>query len=119
MRFKKGWTIRFIKCGSTSKKAIPGHPPGDPAREFHLDTSYYALFPESDRFKHEDYINDGSAEDTTGETAGRGSEKFMESKMYPKWSAEVASHNERVWDEFVRRLRTVVESGRGRFEMKN
>jgi len=38
--------------------------------------------------------------------------------MYPKWSVEVASHNERVWDEFVRRLRTAVESGRGRFEME-
>jgi hypothetical protein len=101
--FKKGRTIRFVKCDCVTIKTIKGPTPGGAAARVTIqDASYYALYPESPQFPHEKYVSDGSAGDT-------------ESKTYPLWDVEIAKHNERVWEGLLSEMRRLVEAGGGQF----
>ncbi|KAI4606932.1 hypothetical protein J4E83_009843 [Alternaria metachromatica] len=123
-RFKKGWQVRFLSCGSITRAAIKGNLPGDPKRGSIKNTSYYALYPPSADFEHEEYDADSEDEDEDGDEDGevnvatRGRrEKHRDRKTYPTWSPEVAKHNKDDWEEFLEGLKRIVEEGGGVFSM--
>ncbi|KAI4906454.1 hypothetical protein J4E90_010528 [Alternaria incomplexa] len=125
-RFKKGWRVRFLNCGSITKAAIKGNLPGDPKREFIKDTSYYALYPPSADFEHEEYDagSEDEDEDEDGDDDGEVNvarrsrrEKHRDRKTYPTWRPEVAKHNKDDWEEFVEGLKRIVEEAGGVFSM--
>ena len=56
-RFARGWTLRFVQCKSTSFIKPDECEPGSNMRIEPPETTFHALYAESNEFPHKEYIN--------------------------------------------------------------
>jgi hypothetical protein len=91
--FKKGFALRFIKCGTAVRTRVK---PIVMARPWLYQKTMYVHLPESDGLKHEEYERADSKNGIEGD-----------GKTYGRHHKGTAKQNERVFQEFLDGLRII------------